>query len=87
MRTIDPLILAELEGRELKTCALFHVDISGTSHNYTDFQIPVFESSRLYTPRPLQLDVISYSTKTIVDQVKIQLGNSDRALTISFTGG
>lgn len=87
MRTIDPLILEQLEGKELRTCGLFHTEIDGTSFDYTDYQIPVFESSRLYTPRPLKIDAINYSTKNIVDQVKVQIGNADRMMSDSFTGG
>ena len=86
MRTINNSIVAQLESEELKPFLLLSLAIDGTTHRYTDCDVPIYLTNT-YRPLGFKFSNVRYSLSNVVDKVDLEIDNLDLVQTAIFVEG
>jgi len=86
MRSIDPAIITAIESGSIKPFLLLELYIDTVYYRYTDCDVPIVATNR-FNPRRFIVDPIQYSSRFVVDSVKIDMDNNDDVFTAVFVGG
>ncbi len=80
MRILPPAFKTELESQEFVQAILISMDIVETTLNITSWTAPIVYDSIIYRPRGLKLSPLNYSSATIVDNLSVEIDDTDRGI-------
>ena len=80
MRTLPAAMKTAFESEFYSQCHLINLDVSDSHLRFTDWTVPVLNAATLYHPRGMRIEPMSFSTGSIIEKVRINIDDVDRAL-------
>ena len=86
MITYDPALVAQLAAEIASAHWLLEVQFTSATQRWCDADVTLLYSGQLFIPRALKIGNIQRSSGFRVDQVAVEVGNVDRALSAILMG-
>lgn len=80
MKNLPVALKTALESQEFVQALMIDMTVAGREFKFTSWTTPVVYSGSLFVPRGVNLSNISYSSTNIVDSIRIEFDDVDRAL-------
>lgn len=80
MRSLPPAFKSALESQEYIQAILISMSVVETTINITSWSSPIVYDSVTYLPRGFTLHPVNYGSTTVVDDVSVEIDDTDRGM-------